>query len=94
MQAIQEGDRAQIMEIPGADYIRTPFPIPRIFLQWNRPKSSTSAATSKQFPVIPDAPSTLGLPPHHLPAKRSSDGNLSGLEERGLQVIGKKRRNK
>jgi len=85
---ISKEDASVIMKVPGADYLRTPFPVPIKVLQWFPPKTAPSTSTSSRTSANTSATSSAHPSPPATPVsthdelqndQANSDSDLSGL---------------
>jgi len=70
---ISEEDKDVITTVPGNNYHRTLFPVPRKVLQWSAPGTTTSAHTSSRTSANPSATSSAHPSPPTTPAALDSE---------------------
>lgn len=64
---ISKEDADLIMKVPGADYMRTPFPVPIKVLQWKPPKTARSTSASSRTSANISATSSANPSPPATP---------------------------
>lgn len=93
---ISKEDEDLIMKVPGADYMRTPFPIPIKVLQWMPPKTVPSTSASSHTSANASAASSAHPSPPGTPVslhdelqndQDDSDSNFSGPKPTPKQRI-------
>ena len=97
---IEERDKNDILKIPGAKFLRTPYPIPTKYLNWKKVEPPPQMPPKMLAPPLPLRPvKSLPLPqmpskmnPHHVTSKPAvlphtpTDSHLPSITTRGWKV--------